>query len=64
MITKFCGVSRCEKKLLKIPGGGVYTLLKIAAPGPTSSGSFEVVLINKDESCIGQLLMRSLNSAI
>ena len=30
----------------------------IAAPAPTFSGSFEVVLPNKDESCVGQLLMR------
>ena len=44
--------------------GKKNTLLKIAAPGPTSSGSFEVVFINKDESHIGQLFMRNLNSAI
>ena len=40
------------------------TLLKITALGPTSSGSFEVVLLNKDESGKGQLFMRSLNSAV
>ena len=37
---------------------------KIAAPGPTPAGSFEVVLSNKDERHIGQLCMRSLNRAI
>ena len=40
------------------------TMLKIAAPGPTSVGSFEVVLSNRDKSCIGQLFMRNLNRAI
>ena len=30
------------------------TLSKIAAPGLTCSVSFEAVLLNKDESCIGQ----------
>ena len=38
--------------------------LKIAAPGPTSPGFFEVVLLNKDESCIGQLFMKNINHAI
>ena len=40
------------------------TLSKIAAPGPTSSVSIEVVLSYKDESRIGQLFMRNLNRAI
>ena len=40
------------------------TLSKIAAPGPTSSVSFEAVLSNKDQSRIGQLFMRSPNHAI
>ena len=40
------------------------TLSKIAAPGPTPSVSFEAVLLNKDESCMGQLFMRSLNHPI
>ena len=40
------------------------TLSKMAAPGTTSSGSFEVVLLNKDESRISQLFMKSLNRAI
>ena len=40
------------------------TLSKVAAPGPTSSVSFEGVLSNKDESCLGQVFMRSLNHAI
>ena len=40
------------------------TFSKIAAPCPTSSVSFEAVLSNKDESCIGQLFMRSPNYAI
>ena len=40
------------------------TLSKIAAPGPTSSVSFEGVLSNKDESRLGQVFMRSLNHAI
>ena len=40
------------------------TLSKIAAPGTTSSGCFEVVLLNKDENPISQLFMRSLNRAI
>ena len=35
-------------------------LSKIAAPGPTSLVSIDVVLSNKDEGCIGQLFMRSL----
>ena len=47
-----------EKKCLIRPKKK-NTLLKIAA-----SGSFEVVLLNKDESRTGQLLMRSLNSTI
>ena len=33
--------------------GEIKTLLKIEAPGPTSSVSFEAVLTNKDESRIG-----------
>ena len=49
-----------EKKCLIRPKKK-KTLLKIAASGPTS-GSFEVVLLNKDKSRTGQLLMRSLNS--
>ena len=40
------------------------TLLKTATPGPTFSESFEVALLNKDESHIDQLFMRSLNGAI
>ena len=40
------------------------TLSKIAAPGPTSSVSFEAVLSNKDQSRIGQLFMRSPNHTI
>ena len=40
------------------------SLSKIAAPGPTSSVSFEAVLSNKDQSRIGQLFMRSPNHAI
>ena len=48
-----------EKKCLVSPKK--KTLSKIAAPGPTSSVSFEAVLSNKDESCIGQLFMRSLS---
>ena len=40
------------------------TVSKIVAPGPTSIGSFEVVLSNKDESRAAQLFMRSLNRAI
>ena len=39
-------------------------LSKIAAPGATSSGSFKVVLLNKDGSHISQLFLRSLNRAI
>ena len=39
-------------------------LLKIGAPVPTFSCSFEVILLNKDESRIGHLFMRSLNSTI
>ena len=39
-------------------------LSKIAAPGPTSSDSFEAVLSKKDDSRIGQLFMRSLNHPI
>ena len=33
------------------------SLSKIAAPGPTSSVSFEAVLSNKDENRIGQLFI-------
>ena len=40
------------------------TLSKIAAPGPTSSVSFEAVLSNKDQSRIGQLFIRSPNHTI
>ena len=40
------------------------TLSKIAAPGPTSWVSIEVVLSNKDESHIGQIFMRNLNRTI
>ena len=39
-------------------------LSKIAAPVTASLGSFEVVLLNKYESHISQLFMRSLNRAI
>ena len=44
--------------------GGKKTLSKIAAPGPTFTCSFEVILSNKDEIRIGQLSVRSLNHAI
>ena len=40
------------------------TLLKTATPVPTFSESFELALLNKDESHIDQLFMRSLNRAI
>ena len=40
------------------------TLSKIAASDTTSSGSFEVLLLNKDESRISHLFMRSLNRVI
>ena len=40
------------------------TLSKIAAPGPTSSVSFEAVLSNKHESRLGHLFMRSVKHAI
>ena len=43
--------------------GKKNTLSKIAGPGPTSAGSFEVVLLSKNESSIAQLFMRSLNRA-
>ena len=51
-----------EKKCLIRPKKNA--LSKIAAPGPTSSVSFKAVLSNKDERCIGQLFMRSLNHPI
>ena len=41
--------------------GKKNTLSKIAGPGPTSAGSFEVVLLSKNETSIAQLFMRSLN---
>ena len=40
------------------------TLSKIAAPGTTSSGCFELVLLNKVERHISHLFIRSLNRAI
>ena len=39
------------------------TLSKIAGPGLTSAGSFEVVLSSKNESGIAQLFVRNLNRA-
>ena len=39
-------------------------LPKIANPDPTFSVSLEAVLLKKDENCIGQLFLRSLNHTI
>ena len=49
---------------LKISEGCNKTLPIFGSPGSTSTDSFELVLSNKYESCIGQLFMRSLNYAI
>ena len=51
----------CEKKCLIRKK---KTLSKIAAPGPTSSVSFEAVLSNKHESRLDHLFMRSVKHAI
>ena len=58
-IHKFSKLGR-NKRLIRKKN----TLSKKVAPVPTYSGSFEVVLPNKDGSCIVQLFIRSLNSAI
>ena len=51
-ITYFCKFSKLGKKKCLITQKK-NTHSKIAAPGSTSAGSFEVVLPNKDEDCIG-----------
>ena len=53
------------KQNIKLPSPyAKITLSKIAAPGTTSSDSFEIVVLNKDESPISQLFIRCLNRAI